>query len=91
MAEKKIFCMPCCKALGSAKHTLKSSLPKLKDRGNLFKLKQSVMLVCEEAEKCFQQMLLSTGGKFPHCIGIADAISASVWGGVDHPKIFQGA
>ena len=75
MTEKKISCMPCCKALGSAMHTAESSFLKLKDRGYLFKPTTSVLTVCEETKKCFQRMLLSTGGTLPHCMGISDAIA----------------
>ena len=35
MAEKKILCMPCCKALGSVNHQAESIFLKLKDRGSL--------------------------------------------------------
>ena len=34
MAEKKILCMPCCKALGSVNHQGESIFLKLKDRGS---------------------------------------------------------
>ena len=72
--------MPCCKALGSAMYTTESSFLKLIDRGNLFKPTTSVQL--QETEK-------STGGTFPHCIGISDAIATSVLGGIDHSRVFR--
>ena len=81
--------MPCCKALGSAMHTAESSFLKLKDRGYLFKPTTSMLTVCEETEKCFQRMLLSTGGTLPHCMGISDAIATSVLSGIDHCKVFR--
>ena len=81
--------MPCCKALGSAMHTAESSFLKLKDRGYLFKPTTSVLTVCEETKKCFQRMLLSTGGTLPHCMGISDAIATSVLSGIDHCKVFR--
>ena len=55
MAEKKILCMPCCKALGSVNHQAESIFLKLKDRGSLFKPTQSVITICEETGKCFEQ------------------------------------
>ena len=70
MAEKKILCMPCCKALGSVNHQAESIFLKLKDRGSLFKPTQSVITICEETEKCFEQMMKVSGGNLPHCSNI---------------------
>ena len=67
MAEKKILCMPCCKALGSVNHQAESIFLKLKDRGSLFKPTQSVITICEETEKCFERMMKVSGGNLPHC------------------------
>ena len=50
----------------------------MKDRSKLHKPTQSVVHVCEEAEKCFQRMLATTDGKLPHGRGIPDAIAVSV-------------
>ena len=55
MAEKKVLCMPCSKALGSVNHQPESAFLKLKDRGSLFKPSQSVITICEETEKCFER------------------------------------
>ena len=57
MAEKKILCMPCWKALGSVNYQAESIFLKLKDRGSLFKPTQSVITICEETEKCFEPLL----------------------------------
>ena len=89
MAEKKTLCMPCCKALGSAKHQPESTFLKLKDRGNLFKPKQSVITVCEETEKCFQRMMKVSGGSLPHCKGISEAIVTAVLSGISQSKVFS--
>ena len=51
---------------------------KFKDRGSLFKPTKSVLLLCLEAEKCFQRLLFSTAGKLPQCRGVQNAVSASV-------------
>ena len=50
MAEKKMLCMPCSKALGSVNHQPESTFLKLKDRGSLFKPSQSVITICEETK-----------------------------------------
>ena len=70
MAEKKILCMPCCKALGSVNHQADSIFLKLKDRGSLFKPTQSVITICEETEKCFERRMKVSGGNLPHCSNI---------------------
>ena len=62
MAEKKILCMPCCKALGSVNHQAESIFLKLKDRGSLFKPTQSVITISQETEKCFERMMKVSGG-----------------------------
>ena len=68
MAEKKILCMPCCKALGSVNHQAESIFLKLKDRGSLFKPTQSVITICEETGKCFERMMKVSGGNLPEAI-----------------------
>ena len=55
MAEKKILCMPCCKALGSVNCQAESIFLKLKDRGSLFKPTQSVITICEETENVLNE------------------------------------
>ena len=47
MVEKQIYCMPCCKALGSRVATTELSFVKYKDRGGLFKPSTSVVKVNE--------------------------------------------
>ena len=89
MADKKILCLPCCKALGSRKHIAQSAFLKLKDRGELFKPTESVIKICQETEKCFQRMLTKTGGKLPHCKGIPDAIASSVLAGINLSEVFR--
>ena len=81
MAEKKILCMPCCKALGSVNHQAESIFIKLKDRGSLFKPTQSVITICEETEKCFERMMKVSGGNLPHCSNISEAIVTAVLSG----------
>ena len=83
MAEKKILCMPCCKALGSVNHQAESIFLKLKDRGSLFKPTQSVITICEETEKCFERMMKVSGGNLPHCSNISEAIVTAVLSGIN--------
>ncbi len=56
--KKQVPCITCCRALGSRNDTADASFLKLKDRGFLFKATPSVLMVCEETEKCFQRMLM---------------------------------
>jgi hypothetical protein len=88
MVKKQVPCITCCQALGSRNHTADASFLKLKDRGFLFKATPSVLMVCEETEKCFQRMLMSTGGNLPRCKGLTDAISVAVLGNLDRAKVF---
>ena len=83
MAEKKILCMPCCKALGSVNHQAESIFLKLKDRGSLFKPTQSVITICEDTEKCFERMMKVFGGNLPHCSNISEAIVTAVLSGIN--------
>ena len=83
MAEKKILCMPCYKALGSVNHQAQSIFLKLKDRGSLFKPTQSVITICEETEKCFERMMKVSGGNLPHCSNISEAIVTAVLSGIN--------
>ena len=66
-----------------------SSFLQLKDRGSLFKPSESVICICEETDKCFQRMLKVTDGNLPHCKGVADAIAITVFGEINHSKLFQ--
>ena len=77
---KKTHCDVCSKSLGS-KDAACSGLIKLKDYGGLFKPSDSVVTVCEEAERGFMGMLKASGGNLPHCKGVPDAIATSVLGG----------
>ncbi len=45
-------------------------------------------MVCEETEKHFQQLLMSTGGSLPHRRGVTDAISVAVLSNLDRSKVF---
>eukprot|EP00794_Sanderia_malayensis_P021103 gene21103-23164_t len=89
MAEKRILCVSCCKALGSTQNPVKSKFLALKDRGGLFKPTQSVVKVCEKTEKCFNRMLASTDGRLPRCTGIPDAIATSVLGSLNLSSVFR--
>ena len=88
MAEKKILCMPCCKALGSVNHQAESIFLKLKDRGSLFKPTQSVITMCEETGKCFERMMKVSGGNLPHCSNIPEAIVTAVLSGINKSRVF---
>ena len=74
MVQKKTTCYVCHEAVGSRQHRSESAFLTLKDRGNLFKLAVSVISVCTETERCFQQMLAATDGRLPQGKGIPDAI-----------------
>ena len=87
MADKKTHCDVCSKSLGS-KDAASSGLIKLKDRGGLFKPTDSVVTVCQEAERCFMRMLKASGGNLLHCKGVPDAIATSVLGAVNLQKVF---
>jgi hypothetical protein len=39
-----------------------------------------VIDVCQETEKCFEQMLAISGGNLPHGKGVVDAITVAVLG-----------
>ena len=87
MAEKKTHCGVCTKSLGS-KDAASSGLINLKGRGGLFKPSDSVVVVCQEAEKCFMRMLKASGGNLPHSKGVPDAIATSVLEAVNLRKVF---
>ena len=88
MAEKKILCMPCCKALGSVNHQAESIFIKLKDRGSLFKPTQSVITICEETGKCFERMMKVSGGNLPHWSNIPEAIVTAVLPRINKSRVF---
>ena len=81
MADKKTHCDVCSKLLGS-KDAASSGLIELKDRGGLFKPPDSVVTVCQEAERCFMRILKTSGGNLPHCKGVPEAIATAVLGAV---------
>ena len=89
MVQKKTICRVCHEAVGSREHKCESAFLTLKDRGNLFKPAASVLSVCTEAERYFQQMLASTNGRLPQGEGIPDAIAASVLKGINIQATFQ--
>jgi hypothetical protein len=66
--------------LGSQKIIPSSQFLQLKDRGNPFKPSESVVIVCQEGEKCLQRMLTINAGKLPQGKGIVEAIATSVLG-----------
>ena len=70
ITAKHLWCKECCDALGSIQHECHSSLISAKDRGGLFKPSMSVIKICEEAEKKFQNMINSTGGHLPRARGM---------------------
>ena len=90
MAEKKIMCIVCSKALGSPKQQdVLPSFLKFKDRGGLFKPTASVIKVCEEAEKCFQRMHKCMGGKIPQSRRFPDAVAIGVMTNLNASKVFD--
>ncbi|CAB3980294.1 THAP domain-containing 9 [Paramuricea clavata] len=76
--KNKLPCHKCRNVLGSQKIIPSSQFLQLKDRGNLFKPSESVMIVCQKSEKCFQRMLTINAGKLPQGEGIVEAIATSV-------------
>ena len=89
MVMKHICCFQCSQSLGSKKHRHESRFLQLKDRGGLVKPSRSVVTVCEETEKCFERLLLTTAGDIPRSIGIPEAIAISVLQNIDISKVFQ--
>lgn len=55
---------------------------------SLFKPTQSVLTVCEETEKWFQRMLITTKN-LPHCKGVTDAIATAVLESINASKTFS--
>ena len=87
--REKTTCYVCHEAVGSRKHKCESAFLTLKDQGTLFKPAASIISVCTETEKCFQQMLASTNGRLPQGEGIPDAIAVSVLKGINIQATFQ--
>ena len=73
----------------SARGEASSSFLVLKDRGYLFKATLSFTKVCEETERCFQQMLAVTKGHLPNGCGISNAIAQAVLGFLPVTSHFQ--
>ena len=61
----------------------------LKDRGGLVKPRESVVVVCEETERRFQRMLITTKGTLPLSKGIPGGISLSVLQDLNMSKVFK--
>ncbi|KAG1671208.1 hypothetical protein GQR58_016540 [Nymphon striatum] len=76
------------KALGSKNRAPTSSFLALKDRG-LLKPTESVVVVCEETERRFERMMVTTKGKLPRIKGITGAISLSVLQDMNMSKVFN--
>ena len=88
MAEKRLKCIECCHALKQQDHGIEDSFLKFKDRGGLIKATPSVIIVCEETEKCFQRLLKLLKGNLPQEAGIPDAIAMAVLRSVNLKKVF---
>ena len=87
MVLKHKCCFQCSQSLGSKKHRYESGFLQLKDHGGLVKPSRSALIVCEEAVKCFERLLLTTAGELPCLIGIQIAIY--VLQNIDISKVFQ--
>ena len=86
MALSRLKCMICAESLGSRGHQHESAF---KDRGGLFKPSESVVFICEETERCFQRMLVKTGGNLPRSSGLSDAIPSAVLKSLNISTIFR--
>ena len=62
MIAKNTICIKCQNALVLSYHFEQTSFLKFKDRGGLVKPTKSVVVICEETERCFQRLLASTNG-----------------------------
>ena len=80
MAKTRTRCEICCAALGSQSALPETTFLAHKDRGGLFKPTKSVIVICEETEKCFRRMMASTDGQLPRKSGVDRAISIAVLG-----------
>ena len=88
MAEKQTRCIDCCATIGSRKHSHESTFLKFKDKGGLFKPSQSVIKVCEQAEKSIMRMMNVNNGRLPLSKGIPDATAHSVLGVLGNANVF---
>ena len=70
-------------------HKERESLLKLKDPGELVKPTVSVVIVCEETEKCFQKLDSALEGKLPKDSGIDQAIGMAILGNINTSKVFN--
>ena len=89
MIAKKTICIKCQNALVLSYHFEQTSFLKFKGIGGLVKRTKSVVIICEETERCFQMLLASTNGNLPNEKEIQNAISSAVLRSVDYSKIFN--
>ena len=89
MVQKKTTSSACHEAVGSRQHKSESAFLTFKRQGNLFKPAESVIAVCTETERCFQQMLATTKGRLPQGKGIPDAIALSIWNSINMETTFK--
>ena len=90
MVDKRIMCLICSNSLGRTKHvSLTASFLNFKDRGGLFEPTSSVIVVCNETERCFQRILAATCGKLPQGKGFPDAVASSVLAGINLSRVFR--
>ena len=61
----------------------------MKTRGGLIKATNSVIMVCQETEKCFQKIKNVLGGKLPPDFGIDKVICLSVLRNIQVNKFFN--
>jgi hypothetical protein len=85
IVKRKIRCTDCELALTSDVESVKSAgvntgsdFLLLKNRGGLVKPSVSVIVVCEEAEKCFQRMHAAMGDKLPQTTNLMPSICTVV-------------
>lgn len=85
MVRKKTHCVPCQEALVATDHISKESSLFLvkRDRGGLIHASESVIRICSETEKCFQQ-LQKTKRFFPKHKPMPLVISTAVLHNISH-------
>jgi hypothetical protein len=76
MVKRKISCTDCQLALTD--ESIGDPFVVLKNRGGLIKASHSVILVCEETEKCFYRMHATVGDKLPQTAKILPTICSIV-------------
>ena len=84
---KQILCIKCKKALFD-KEKKSSDFVNYKDKGGLRHAFKSVIKICSEREKCFQQMLITTSQKLPQCKDVQEGIAAAVLRTIDDKQVF---